>query len=75
MNELPLEGQPENWANELREAGWTSRGMTVWVSPGGITFRGPAHAVKMKRSFPELAYLTMQDVADTMPPKLHRIMR
>lgn len=75
MNEPALDGHPEEWANELREAGWTSRGMTVWVSPGGIVFRGPAQALKMKRSHPELAYLTMEDIADTMPPKPHGIMR
>lgn len=64
-----LKGEPEDWARELREAGWDSIGMTVWISPGGIAYRGPAHALKMKRSHPELAYLTMEDIAETMPPK------
>lgn len=68
-----LEGEPEDWARELCESGWKSRGMTVWVSPGGIIYRGPALALKMKRNHPELAYLTMQDIAETMPPKPYGI--
>lgn len=62
-----LEGEPEDWARELREAGWTAQGMTIWKSPGGIMYRGPAFALKMKRTHPELAYLTMEDIADTTP--------
>ena len=69
MDEL-LAGEPEDWAHELREAGWKSQGMTIWISPGGIIYRGPAHALKMKRAHPELAYLTMQDIAETMPERV-----
>jgi len=65
-----LAGEPEDWAHELREAGWKSQGMTIWISPGGIIYRGPAHALKMKRAHPELAYLTMQDIAETMPERV-----
>lgn len=36
-----LKGEPEDWARELREAGWTSQGISVWKSPGGIMYREP----------------------------------
>lgn len=60
-----LEGSPEDWVQELRAAGWTNKGMSVWITPGGIMFRGPALALKKKRAHPELAYLTMKDLHDT----------
>jgi hypothetical protein len=70
MTESILEGEPDDWARELREAGWTAKGLAIWVSPGGIMYRGPAHALRMKRAHPELEYLTMEDIAETMPDKL-----
>lgn len=62
-----LEGNPDDWESELLAAGWSRKSMTVWVSPGGIMYRGPAFALKMKREHPELAYLTMQDIAEATP--------
>jgi hypothetical protein len=41
-----FEQDSDRWVRELREAGWTSRGMTIWISPSGLWFRGPFGAWK-----------------------------
>lgn len=57
-----LEGSPEDWIQELQQAGWTKHSSSAWMSPGGILFMGPALALKKKRAHPELFYLTMEDL-------------
>jgi hypothetical protein len=64
-----LEGEPEDWERELFDAGWNKHSLGAYLSPGGIMYRGPAHALKMKRSVPELEYLTMEDIEETMPKR------